>query len=223
LYFLIGIGEIATIMTLCVARIWGIFDDRLPIAIYPGDCVLSPAKFEKCVLTDMKINETSVSSTLSVDERSISMLLSLKISAFLCVSRSVHSVHFGIEPLWWHITVQATLTGVNQILGVCWLPHQPSHAFDDVSTPVLDRALVIMIPSHVLERVEFRLPESQIISHASPERLDTITVFEAWAMQSGVLFLQHVVRVRLHAHHLNPRLDIFVLSTRSKLVVEIVL
>jgi hypothetical protein len=45
----------------------------------------------------------------------------------------------------------ATLRGENEMLGVGWLPHQPSHAFDDVSTPVFDRALVIVIPSHILE------------------------------------------------------------------------
>ena len=39
------------------------------------------------------------------------------------------------------------------MFGVGWLPHQPSHAFDDVSTPVLDRLLVIVIPSHMLESV----------------------------------------------------------------------
>jgi len=36
---------------------------------------------------------------------------------------------------------------------VPWLPHQPCHGFDDVSTPVFDRALVIVIPSHILESV----------------------------------------------------------------------
>ena len=39
------------------------------------------------------------------------------------------------------------------MLAVGWLPHQPSHAFDDVSTPVVDKALLIVIQSHVLERV----------------------------------------------------------------------
>jgi hypothetical protein len=39
------------------------------------------------------------------------------------------------------------------MLGVGWLPHQPSHAFDDVSTPVFDRALVIVIPFHILKSV----------------------------------------------------------------------
>jgi hypothetical protein len=34
--------------------------------------------------------------------------------------------------------------------GVSWLPHQPSHALDDVSTAVFDRVLVIVIPFHIL-------------------------------------------------------------------------
>jgi hypothetical protein len=37
------------------------------------------------------------------------------------------------------------------MLGIGWLLHQPSHAFDDVSTAEFDRALVIVIPSHILE------------------------------------------------------------------------
>jgi hypothetical protein len=37
------------------------------------------------------------------------------------------------------------------MLGVRWLPHQPSHAFDDVVTPVFDRALVIVITFYMLE------------------------------------------------------------------------
>jgi hypothetical protein len=62
-------------------------------------------------------------------------------------------VHFGKEAFRSHIAVKSTLMGVNEMLHVGWLPHQPSHAFDDVSTPVFDRALVIAIPSHILESV----------------------------------------------------------------------
>jgi hypothetical protein len=62
-------------------------------------------------------------------------------------------VHFGLEVFRWGIAVKAPLSGVNKLLGVRWLPHQPSHAFDDVSTPVFDRSLVIVIPSHILENV----------------------------------------------------------------------
>jgi len=51
------------------------------------------------------------------------------------------------------MAVKATLRGVNMMLGVRWLQHQPSHAFDDVSTPVFDRVLVIVIPSDILESV----------------------------------------------------------------------
>jgi hypothetical protein len=62
-------------------------------------------------------------------------------------------VYIGIEAFRGHIAVKAPLRGENQMLGVCWLPHPPSHAFDDVSTPVFDRPLVIVIPSHIIESV----------------------------------------------------------------------
>jgi hypothetical protein len=39
------------------------------------------------------------------------------------------------------------------MLHIGWLPHQPSYAFDDVRTPVFDRALVIVIASHILESI----------------------------------------------------------------------
>jgi len=71
----------------------------------------------------------------------------------VCLPPPVRSVHFGIEAFRWRIAVKATLRGINKMLGVRWLPHQPSHAFDDVSTPVLDRALVIVIPFDILESV----------------------------------------------------------------------
>jgi len=62
-------------------------------------------------------------------------------------------VNCGIEVFGGRITFKATLRCENEMLGVGWLPHQPSHAFDDVSTPGFDRALVIVIPSHILESV----------------------------------------------------------------------
>jgi hypothetical protein len=62
-------------------------------------------------------------------------------------------VHFGIEAFQGPITLKATLRGENEMLNVGWLPHQPSHPFDDVSTPVFDRVLVVVIPSHILESV----------------------------------------------------------------------
>jgi hypothetical protein len=62
-------------------------------------------------------------------------------------------VHFGIEAFLGRIAVKAPLRGENDILSVGWLRHQPSHAVDDLSTPVFDRALVIVIPSHILESV----------------------------------------------------------------------
>jgi hypothetical protein len=54
-------------------------------------------------------------------------------------------VHFGIEAFWWLVAVKATLRVVNVMLSVGWLQHQPSYAFHDVSTPVLNRVLVIVI------------------------------------------------------------------------------
>jgi len=53
-------------MMLCVKGVWRIFDDRLSIVIYAGHSFLSPAKFEKCVPSDMKMKGTRVSPTLSV-------------------------------------------------------------------------------------------------------------------------------------------------------------
>jgi len=140
-------------MTLCVEGIWWIFEDRLPIVIYTGHSFLSPAQFQKCVQSAMIIKGTSVSPTLSIAITLISTLLSSSISPYLCLPPPVGSVHFGIEALRWRTAVKATLRGVNEMLSLGWLPHQPSHALDDVSTAVFDRALVIVIPSHILESV----------------------------------------------------------------------
>jgi len=118
---------------------------------------------------------------------------------------------------------ESSAEGPESMLGVGCLPHQPSHAVDDVLTPVFDRALVIAIPSHILESVQFPLPQSLVIWHASHEHLDAISVFEAWETQSGVFFLQHIVIVRLHALLLHPTLDIFVIFMRGERVVRIVL
>jgi len=138
---------------LCVEGIWWNFEDRLEMAIYTGHSALSRAKFKRCVPSDMIIKGTSVSPTLSIVQMSISTLLSSSISPYLCLPPLVCSVHFGIEVFWGHVAVKAMLRGVNEMLRVGWLPHQPSHAFDDVSTPVFDRVLVIVIPSPILESV----------------------------------------------------------------------
>jgi hypothetical protein len=69
--------------------------------------------------------------------------------------------------------------GVNEILNVCRLPHQPSHAVDDVSTSIFDRAWVIVIPSHILESESFPLHVRLIMRHGTHERLDSIPIFEA--------------------------------------------
>jgi hypothetical protein len=132
-------------------------------------------------------------------------------------------VHFGIEAVLWGIAVKAMLRGVNVILGVGWLWHQPSHAFDDVSTPAFDRGLVIAIPSQILASVEFPLPEGLNIWHACHRNLQTIPILDVRATHSGVYFLQHVVIVLFHTLLLDPTLDIYVPFTHCKWVERIVL
>jgi hypothetical protein len=56
----------SSIMTQWVEGTWWIFEDRLPIVIYIGHSLLSPAKFERCIPSDMKLKETSISHTRSV-------------------------------------------------------------------------------------------------------------------------------------------------------------
>jgi hypothetical protein len=82
-----------------------------------------------------------------------STLLSSSISLDLCLPPPVCSVHFGIEAFWGRIAFKPPLRGKNEMLGIGWLLHQLSHAFDDVSTPAFDRAFVIVIPSHILKSV----------------------------------------------------------------------
>jgi len=101
----------------------------------------------------MKINGSSVSPSLSVALTSISRLLSSSISAYLCLPQPVRTVHFSIEAFQWRIAGKAVLRGVNEMISVDWLPYHPSHAFDDISTPVFAGPLVIVIQSHILESV----------------------------------------------------------------------
>jgi hypothetical protein len=150
-----------------------------------------------------------------------STLLSSSISPFLCYPPPVRRVHFGIVAIWGRITVKATLRCETEILGVGWLRNQPSHAFDDVSTAELDRALVIVIRSHILESWKFPLHNTLIIWPANHELLYTVTSFDAWEKQSGVFFLQQVVIVPLHTTLLDPTLQISVLFTSWKWVVVI--
>jgi hypothetical protein len=65
----------------------------------------------------------------------------------------VPGVHFDIEAFQCWIAVNATLRSVNEMLSVGWPPHQPFHAFGEVWTPVCDKLVVIVIPSHILESV----------------------------------------------------------------------
>jgi hypothetical protein len=69
----------------------------------------------------------------------------------MCLPPPVRSVHFNIEAFRCGLTAKAMLRGVNEMLGVGWLPHHLCHALDDVSTAVFDRQLVIVLPSHILE------------------------------------------------------------------------
>jgi hypothetical protein len=62
-------------------------------------------------------------------------------------------VDCGLDLFWGRISVKATLRGENEMLRVSGLQHQPSHAIDDVSTPVFDSALVTVVPSHILKSV----------------------------------------------------------------------
>jgi len=161
--------------------------------------------------------------TLSIDYKSISMVLSQSISPYLCLPPPVGSVYFSIEVFRWRIAVEATQRGVNNMLGIDWLPHQASHAFDDLSTPVFDSALVIVMPSHILENVQLPHPKSQIIWHARHELLEAIPVFEASEMQSGVFFIQHLFILPLYAYLLDPTLDMIVLYMGCKRVVGVIL
>jgi len=223
LQFFFGIGREANITKVCVEGFRRISEDRFPVVIYTGHSFWSPAKFEKHVLSDMKIKGTSVSPSLSVALTSISTILSSGISACLYLPQPVGNEHFNIEAFRWCITVNTTLRGINEILIVGCLPHQPSPSCEDVSTPEFDRALVIVIPSHIFESVWFPDPESLIIWLGSHELLAAMDGFEAWEMQSSVFFLQHIFIVRLPTLSLDPTLDIFVLFMCHKRVVGIVL
>jgi hypothetical protein len=107
------------------------------------------------------------------------------------------------------------------MLGVGWQPYQPSHAFEDILTPVFVRALVIVIPCHIPETVYFPFPESLIIMHASNQLLDASPSSEAWEMHRTVFVFQHFLNVNLLAHRCTPTHDRFLLFTRHKQVVGI--
>jgi len=143
----------------------------------------------------------------------------VSISGYLCLRTPVRSEQFSKGASWWGIADNVMMRGINEMLVVDWLPHQPCYCLDDVSTPVIDRVLVIAISSHILESVQCPLPKSLIIWHASHELLDIIPVFKPWDTQSGVFFLQQCVVVCLHTTLLDTRQDRFLLLTRRKWVV----
>ena len=153
LWTLTGIGRRTTFTMLCVESIWQIFNDRWAIVICTGQSFLSPAIFERWVPWDLNIKGTSESPTLSVDLKWISTLFSSSILPYLSLPHPVLSVYSVKEVFRRRMAVKAPLSGNNGILGVGWLPHEPSDTFDSVLTPVFDRVLVIVIPSHVLESV----------------------------------------------------------------------
>ena len=62
-------------------------------------------------------------------------------------------MNIGLDALLWCIDVKSMLRGVHELLGVGCPPLEPSHALDDVSDQAFDRALVIVIPSHIIESV----------------------------------------------------------------------
>jgi len=62
-------------------------------------------------------------------------------------------VHFGVEVFGWRKDVKAMLRVINDMLGLGWLPHQLSDGSDNVSTPVFDRALVTVMPFHMVQSV----------------------------------------------------------------------
>jgi len=221
--FLIGTSRRVTIMKLFIQGIWQIFKVWLPNVIYAGYSLLSQPKFRRCILSVMRIKGTSVSPTLSIDLMLIGTLLSTSITAYLCLPPPVCTVHIGIEAFWWRIAVRAMLWGINEMLCLGWLPHEPSRSFDDVWAPVLDSALVIHISSHILESVKFPLLENLLIWHASHELLDAISIIEAWEMKSNVFLLQQVDMVHLHALLLDPTPDLCVQFKCCKCVVGIVL
>ena len=214
-----GIGRRATFMTVCGEGIRQIFADNVAIVIHTGHFFLVPAIFKRCVTFNMKITRTSVSHGHSIALTSITTLSSVSISAYLCLGTPVRSEQFIIGAFWWGIDDKVMLRGINEMLGVDWLPHQPCDCLDDVSTPVIDRVLVIAISSHILESVQCPLPKSLIIWHASHELLDIIPVFEPWDTQSSVFYLQQSVVVCLHTVLLDPRRGKFLLFPRRKRVV----
>jgi hypothetical protein len=80
---------------------------------------------------------------------------------------------------------------------------------------------VSAIPFHNLVSGLFSLPQSPIVWHAYHDLLVAISVLESCDMQSGDIFLQHVVG--LHARSLDHTLNIFLLSTGRKQVFRMIL
>jgi len=156
----------------------------------------------------------------SINLRLISTLVSSIISPYPCLQQPLCSVYLVIGACQWRIADKATLRGVNEMIGIGWLLYQPSHAFDDVSTPVFYWALMIVIPSHNLGSVLFPLPESLTICIASNSLQDRFLVFEALETHRGVFFFQHIVIVHIHALLLGSTGHVFVLFTSHERVVE---
>jgi len=136
-----------------IKRVLLVLEDFLFFSLYSFSCIAS----NSTTLKDTLILVPSIRTPSSVPQHPYHLRPTPPVT------------HCGIKAFWWHITVQAMLRSINEMLGICWLLNQPSHAFDNVSTPVFDRASEIVIPSHILESVLFQLPESLIIWQATHE------------------------------------------------------
>jgi hypothetical protein len=106
---MIGIGSRVITTTVWVERILRILDDRLPIVILTSHGLLSPGKFDTCVLLDMKSKEPSVFPTLSVQRMLVSTTSFSGIFPYLGLLPHIYSGHLGLQVVKWHIIVKATL------------------------------------------------------------------------------------------------------------------
>ena len=60
---------------------------------------------------------------------------------------------------------KAPLWHVGEMLSVRWLSQQPSHGLDHIKAPGSHRLRMVVVPSHVQQRVPFPLPKRLIVRH----------------------------------------------------------
>jgi len=111
---------------------------------------MSLANFERCILSDLKIQGTSEFPNCRIDLTWFSMSSCSGISLYQCLPPPVHRVHCGIKAFWWQMTGKPSLKGVIMMLGIHLQPQYPSPVLDNVSTPLFDRAFVIVLTVHFL-------------------------------------------------------------------------